>query len=117
VDRIGGAAWTWRDRMTATIRYYYSHTDFDTSGDDAGKDPITVQLAHRATAPLSLYAGYARGYESFETVTAGRLQQRGADTVSAGFSWRLTVMSSCCGAVEHRRRDASHVTIAVTRGF
>jgi hypothetical protein len=74
--------------MTATIRYYYSHTDFDTSGDDAGKDPITVQLAHRATAPLSLYAGYARGYESFETVTAGRLQQRGADTVSAGFSWR-----------------------------
>ena len=107
-----GGAWTWRDRTTATLRYYYSHTDFDASGEDEGNNSVTVQLAHRALPPLWLYAGYARGYESFETVSADRLQQRGADTVSAGFSWRLTAMSSLSAAVEHQRRDdSSHLTI------
>ena len=46
------------------------------------------------------------------TVQVEVLQQRGADTVSAGFSWRLTAMSSLSAAVEHQRRDdSSHLTI------
>ena len=102
-----GGSWTWRDRTTATARYYYSQTEFDISGADAGNHAMTVQIAHHATKPLWLHAGYAHGYESFETVTADRLQQRGADTVNAGFNWRITAMSSFFAGVELQRRDDS----------
>ena len=88
------------------MRYYYSQTELNISGADAGNHATTVQIAHHATKPLWLHAGYAHGYESFETVTAERLQQRSADTVNAGFNWRIIAKSSFAGVVLKRRDES-----------
>jgi len=54
---------------------------------------------------LWLYGSYARGYESFETLTADRLTERGANTVSAGATVSLGPQFALAPAFVFELRD------------
>ena len=117
----GGAAWSLNERTALTFRYYRSQTDFSDVVANAGNNAFAMQAVRRAARRVWISAGYARGNESFETVTADRLRQRGADTLTAGTTWRFTATSSIQAGIERQRRDdrsrLTTATLTVVRRF
>ena len=88
-----------------TVRYYRSETAFAATDSLAGNNAVSVFGTMRPTTRIRLSAGYARGYESFETLTSDRLRQRGAQTLDLGGSLTLSPWTSVGANYEYQRRD------------
>jgi len=109
------AAWWLDDRTAVTVRYYGSRTAF------AGRDAVidhsgAVRVRHNLRPRLWLDAGYARGFESFERLSAERLGLFRADTVSGGVLFHLAGLQSLSAAIEYQRRDDERTMIRITAG-
>lgn len=100
-----GVSFTLSERVGATVRYYRSETAFAAANTLAGNNAVSIGGTVRATRRIRLSAGYARGYESFETLTSDRLRQRGAQTLDLGGALAISPWTSVGANYEYQRRD------------
>lgn len=100
-----GASFAFSERIGMTARYYRSETAFAATDSLAGNNAVSLVGTVRATSRIRLSAGYARGYESFETLTSDRLRQRGAQTLDLGGSLAISPWTSVGATYEYQRRD------------
>ncbi len=110
-----GTLWL-NDRTAISARYFGSVTDF---GDrpSVGNHSGAVRLRFNVHPRVWLDTSYSRGFESFETVSADRLGQFRADTVSGGFLYHLPGLQSLSTTVEYQRRSDDRSMVRITAGI
>lgn len=93
------------DRLDVTVRYYHSHTGFDTSRPSVGNNGFSARATDRVGRRLWLHGGYVRGFEGLESVTVERLSQLDADTLSGGFRFDAAPFTSVGATYDHQWRN------------
>lgn len=108
----GGTLWL-NDRAAVSLRYYGSVTGF---GDRpaVSNHSGAVRLRVNVRPRVWLDAGYSRGFESFEQLSADRLGVFRADTVSGGALWHLPGLQSLSTSVEYQRRSDARTMVRLT---
>lgn len=100
-----GVTFPIRKNLALTLRSYHSQTDLNDSRSGDGNMGFSAHGAGRIRPRLWLRAGYVRGFEGLENVSSDRLSQRDANTLSAGFLFTVTPMTSLGATYEHQWRD------------
>jgi hypothetical protein len=113
-------AWdTGRWRLDA--RYTYSRSTFETTGDTSRDHSGFVRETWRAWRRVDVNVAYAYGIESFEDLTADRLQALGARTIAAGLRIRMPSLSYVAGTWEHQKRSndstIERLTLSIVQSF
>jgi tetratricopeptide (TPR) repeat protein len=102
------------ERLFVTLRYYRSKTDFRDVGENTGNSGGVFRGSGHVSRRVWVDAGYVRGFEGLENVTAERFSQLDANTVSAGFRFEATPMTSIGATYEHQwRSDETRVSTAL----
>lgn len=106
------------DRWAVTGRYFRSQTNYDrTTLGSVGANSGAVQTSVNVRPRLWLSAAYARGNETFETLSPDRIGRFGADTLGGGARVDLPSLSSVAVGVEHQwRHDNDRRMLRVTVG-
>jgi YaiO family outer membrane protein len=107
----------WLNERTALSgRYFFSSTAFSQSDQTVGNHSGRVSARMRIRPRWWIDGGYARGNESFETLTVDRLGRFKADTFSAGIRIDTRALQSMIVAGEYQITDR-HRLFRLTLGF
>lgn len=109
-----GVTYWVNDGLAVGARYYRSYTDFVDRDETVGNDSAGVRARVRVHPRVWLDAGYARGVESFETLSADRLGRFRADTLSAGARVDLPSLTSLAAVLEHQWRSGGGRMFRIT---
>lgn len=108
------------DRWRIDGRYTYSRSAFDTT-QTSNDHSVMVREAWRAWRRVTLLGTYAYGIESFEVLTADRLDSLGATTVAAGVRVAAPSHTQFEATWEHQWRSnhtrLNRFTLAITQTF
>jgi YaiO family outer membrane protein len=114
-------AWDSGGRWRSDGRYTYSHSSFDTTGEATGDHSVLLRETWRGWRRVSVTAAYAYGIESFEDLTADRLQGLGAHTMALGLRIRLPSLTILSAAWEHQWRSndtrMDRFTVSLVQAF
>jgi YaiO family outer membrane protein len=110
----GGTFWM-NDRTAVSARYYGSATAFGERPSVANHSG-TVRLRLNVSPRVWLDTGYSRGVESFEQLSADRLGQFRADTVSGGVLYHLPGLQSLWTTLEYQRRSDDRTMVRLSAG-
>jgi YaiO family outer membrane protein len=108
------------ERLTIVGRYYASVTTFESGAGGIVNHSARISLRRRLRQRLWLEGGYARGNESFETLTVDRIGRFQADTIAAGVRIDKASLASFTAATEYQRSDGRNLvrlTAGVTQRF
>jgi len=108
------------ERVLISGRYFLALTSFDQLGESVVNHSAALSVRTRVADRLWLGGSYARGNESFETLTVERLGRFRADTVGASARAGLVGGASLHAGVEYQHADARglwRVTTGLSRRF
>ena len=107
------------DRWRLDLRYTYSRSSFEATGETSGDHSVLVRETWRRWRRVSLDAAYAYGIERFEDLTADRLGALGATTLAVGARISLPSLTMLTTSWEHQWRSNStaidRLTIAIVQ--
>lgn len=110
-----------RDSIQIGGRYYLAVTSFAGPGIDHTSHSAAVRGSVLVANRLSVGGGYARGTESFETLSPDRIGEFDADTLFGTMRVDLPGLTSVAGGYEHQRRSTGatmkRVTVALVQRF
>ena len=113
-------AWD-RERWRLDARYTYSRSWFDETGESAGDHSVMLRETWRAWQRVWLTGTYAYGIESFEVLTADRIDALGATTIAAGLRVSAPSLTVVHATWEHQwRSNATAIdrfTVAIVQSF
>jgi YaiO family outer membrane protein len=98
-----GAAFSVSDHLAVTLRYYRSHSEFDSAVSN-GNNGVRLGVTARPSRRLWVDAGYAHGFEGLTFITFERELQFSAENVSAGFRFDATPFTSIGAGYTHQWR-------------
>lgn len=108
------------DRTRLDVRYTYSRSKFEATGQTAGDHSVMLRETWRGWRRVWLQGSYAYGIESFEQLTADRVGSLGSNTL-AGSAKFIAPTFDVVATWEHqwRSNDTSvdRLTVAVVRFF
>jgi tetratricopeptide (TPR) repeat protein len=108
------------DRTRLDVRYSYSRSDFDATGQSSGDHSVMLRETWRGWRRVWLQATYAYGIESFEQLTADRVGLLGSTTL-AGAVKILAPKFDVVTTWEHQWRSndtaVDRLTVSVVRFF
>jgi YaiO family outer membrane protein len=114
-------AWDTGARWRLDARYTYSRSSFDSTGESSGDHSVLLRETWRAWRRVGVNVAYAYGIESFEDLTADRLQALGATTIAAGLRIRVPSLTSVAGTWEHQWRSndtkIDRLTLSIVQSF
>jgi YaiO family outer membrane protein len=108
------------ERLAVSGRYYASVTSFRAGGNRVVNHSARVSLRHQVRHRLWVEGGYARGNESFETLSVDRIGRFRADTFMGGVRIDTASLASFNVSAEYQRsddRDLVRLTAGVTQRF
>jgi YaiO family outer membrane protein len=108
------------EHLTIIGRYYASLTTFEQSGQSVLNHSGRLALRARVRQRLWVEGGYARGNESFETLTVDRIGRFRADTFAGGVRIDNASLASLNISAEYQRSDGRsllRVAAGVTQRF
>jgi tetratricopeptide (TPR) repeat protein len=102
-------------------RYTYSRSRFDDSGESRGDHSVMLRDTWRVWRRVSLSATYAYGIESFEDLTADRIESLGTTTVAGGLQVTLPSLTTFTTTWEHQWRTnettIDRVTLSIVQAL
>ena len=98
-------AWDTGGRWRVDARYTYSRSSFDATGESSGDHSVLVRETWRGWRRVGVNVAYAYGIESFENLTADRLEGLGATTIAAGLQIRVPSLTFVATTWEHQWRS------------
>ena len=114
-------AWDPGGRWRLDGRYTYSRSSFDATSESSGDHSVLLRETWRRWRRVSVNLAYAYGIESFEDLTADRLQSLGAHTMAFGLRIRLPSLTYLSTAWEHQWRSnetrMDRFTVSVVQSF
>jgi YaiO family outer membrane protein len=114
-------AWDPGGRWRFDSRYTYSRSSFETTNESTGDHSVLLRETWRGWRRVSVTAAYAYGIESFEDLTADRLQSLDASTVALGLRIRLPSLTFLSTAWEHQWRSndtrMDRFTLSIVQSF
>jgi YaiO family outer membrane protein len=115
------AAWDEGGRWRGDARYTYSRSSFEPSGRTAGDNSILLRALRRQWRRVWIEAAYAHGAESFDVLTADRVDSFDADTVAVGLRILTPSLLMLTSTWEHQWRSDNQtidrLTCAVVQYF
>ena len=111
-----GLTYWLNERTALSARYYFSATTFAQSDETVANHSGRVSARVRIRPRWWIDGGYARGNESFETLTVEQLGRFKADTFSAGFRVDTRALQSIIVAGEYQITDHNRL-FRLTLGF
>lgn len=116
-----GVTWWRGDRLVLGGRYHLSLTSFDLGLDRQVTHSGLLHAAYLVYPRVWTQAGYARGIESFETLSPDRIGNFDANTTSGGIRIDLRTLTSIVGAYEYQWRSNStrmdRFTLSIVQRF
>ena len=116
-----GVTWWVNDRLNLGIRLHLAYTEFGGTSSIEESNSGLVNAGYRIYPRIWVNAGYARGVESFDTLSPDRLGEFPGHTISGGLRVDLPSLTSILGGYEFqwREHDAhmSRVTISLAHRF
>ena len=113
------AAWD-SDRTRLDVRYSYSRSDFEATGQTSGDHSVMLRETWRGWRRVWLQFTYAYGIESFEQLTADRVGSLGSTTLAGAVKY-LAPKFDVVTTWEHQWRSndtaIDRLTISVVRFF
>ena len=106
-------AWD-RDRWRLDARYTLSRSSFDASGESGVDHSVLVRETWQAGRRVALLGAYAYGIESFEDLTADRLNALGSTTAAAGLRIDVPSLTRITATWEHQWRSNNTTVDRVT---
>ena len=117
----GGAAWDEGGPWRTEARYTYSRSSFEPDGRTAGDHSILLRALRRQWRRVWLEGSYAHGAESFDVLTADRVDSFDADTVAVGLRILTPSLLVLTATWEHQWRSSNQkidrLTCAVVQYF
>jgi YaiO family outer membrane protein len=114
-------AWDPGGRWRFDGRYTYSRSSFEAANESTGDHSVLLRETWRGWRRVSVSAAYAYGIESFEDLTADRLQSLGGNTMGLGLRIRLPSLTYVSTAWEHQWRSndtrMDRFTVSVLQSF
>jgi YaiO family outer membrane protein len=114
-------AWDTGGRWRFDARYTYSQSSFDATGESSGDHSVLLRETWRGWRRVGVNVAYAYGIESFEDLTADRLQSLGATTVAAGLRIRVPSLTLIATTWEHQWRSnnarVDRFTLSLVQSF
>jgi YaiO family outer membrane protein len=114
-------AWDPGGRWRLDGRYTYSRSSFNATDESTGDHSLLLRETWRAWRRVGVNVAYSYGIESFEDLTADRLQGLGANTLALGLRIRLPSLTYLSTAWEHQWRSndtrMDRVTVSVVQAF
>ena len=114
-------AWDTGGRWRFDARYTHSRSSFDATGETSGDNSVLLRETWRGWRRVGVNIAYAYGIESFEDLTADRLQSLGATTIAAGLRIRVPSLTLITTTWEHQRRSndarVDRFTLSVVQSF
>ncbi len=114
-------AWDAGDRWRLDVRYTFSHSSFDATGESSGDHSILLRETWARWRRVALQAAYAYGIESFEELTVDRLGALGTTTLSAGARFDLPSLTRLTATWEHQWRSnetrVDRVTMSIVQSI
>ena len=98
-------AWDTGGRWRFDARYTYSRSSFDATGESSGDHSVLLRETWRGWRRVGVNVAYAYGIESFEDLTADRLQSLGATTIAVGLRIRVPSLTFVAATWEHQWRS------------
>jgi hypothetical protein len=103
-------AWMPNDLWRLDTRYTYSRSVSDTSGSSKGDHSVMLRQTWQGWRRAAVQATYAHGIESFEDLTADRINSLGATTLGAGLRIDVPSLTRVMATWEHQWRS-NHIRI------
>jgi YaiO family outer membrane protein len=114
-------AWDTGGHWRLDARYTYSRSSFDVTGESSGDHSVLLRETWRAWRRVDVNLAYAYGIESFEDLTADRLQGLGATTIAAGLRIRVPSLTVVAATWEHQWRSndtrMGRLTLSIVQSF
>jgi hypothetical protein len=110
-------SWEPGGRLRVDVRYTYSRSRFEDTGDSSGDHSIFVRDTFRAARRFWINGSYAYGIESFEDLTVDRLAHLAASTVAGGVRIGFRSLSVVNATWEHQWRPNDSKLDRVTVSF
>jgi hypothetical protein len=108
-------------RWRLDARYTYSRSSFDATGESSGDHSVLLRETWRGWRRVGVNIAYAYGIESFESLTADRLESLGAMTIAAGLRIRMPSLTFVNTTWEHQWRSnetrIDRLTLSVVQSF
>jgi YaiO family outer membrane protein len=112
-----GAAWDEGARWRTDARYTYSRSAFESSGETTGDHSILLRALRRQWRRVWVEGSYAHGAESFDVLTADRVDSFDADTVAAGVRILTSTLLILTTTWEHQWRSNGQSIDRLTCAF
>lgn len=113
--------WWLNDRMSVGLRYALSATDFHMISGGQDTHSAKVHGAYLVYPRVWLNAGYARGIDSFDTLSPDRIGEFDAGTASGGLRIELPTLTSVVGTYEYQWRpndtEMSRFSVSLVQRF
>jgi hypothetical protein len=114
-------AWDPGGRWRLDARYTYSRSLFEATGESSGDHSVLLRPTWRRWRRVDVNVAYAYGIESFENLTADRLEVLGATTIAAGLRIRMPSLTFVATTWEHQWRSnetrIDRLTMSVVQSF
>jgi tetratricopeptide (TPR) repeat protein len=114
-------AWDTGGRWRLDGRYTYSRSSFDVTGESSADHSVLVRETWRGWRRVDVHAAYAYGIESFEDLTADRLEALGATTMAVGLRIRAPSLTFVTTTWEHQWRSnetrIDRLTLSLVQSF
>ena len=98
-------AWIPNDFWRLDARYTYSRSAFDATGSSKGDNSVMLRETWQGWRRAAVQATYAYGIESFEDLTADRINSLGATTLAAGLRIDVPSLARITATWEHQWRS------------
>jgi YaiO family outer membrane protein len=108
------AAWDEGGRWRSDARYTYSRSSFEPSDRTAGDHSILLRALRRQWRRVWIETAYAHGAESFDVLTADRVDSFDADTVAIGLRILTPSLLMLTSTWEHQWRSNSQTIDRLT---
>jgi YaiO family outer membrane protein len=114
-------AWYAGERWRSAARYTYSQSSFRTTGEKSTDHSVLLRETFHAWRRMDTTITYAYGIESFENLTADRIDDLGAHTVAATLQFRLPSLTTVATTWERQLRSndtkLDRLTVVIVQGF
>ncbi|HEY7285260.1 MAG TPA: tetratricopeptide repeat protein [Vicinamibacterales bacterium] len=104
-------------RWRLDSRYTYSKSSFQQTGQSSGDNSVVARETWQAWPRLALQGSYAFGIESFEDLTADRINALGANTMAVGLRWDVPSLTRITTTWEHQWRSNATRIDRITVSF
>ena len=94
-----------RDRWRADVRYTYSRSRFDSTGESTGDHSVMLRGTRQQWRRVALLGTYAYGIESFDDLTTDRIGALGSTTLAPGIRIDLRSLTRIAATWEHQWRS------------